>query len=277
MTKEYFFSPTSKLECELDDDFDTFAENKSIRYLVSNVRSTNAEIYAPEINFYFEKSEDEIREKMQNIKRLYDVRSTVFDYGQDIELSTEVGQRALIVSNETQSDLSEELGAYGFTSKFIDPIHVKEVHGCIGKLRVTAEIDGKIGVLEADQIIWFGAPRSIMGRRGIYDPEVLGRNKTVEEVQSNSGIYSFKNSIKYNHSLCQYHHRRQEVCGRCADICPTIGISRNSTDKQLEISDIDCIGCGRCVSVCPAGALDYAQIPRASFTTLCSFYKKRKH
>ena len=208
MTKEYFFSPTSKLECELDDDFDTFAENKSIRYLVSNVRSTNAEIYAPEINFYFEKSEDEIREKMQNIKRLYDVRSTVFDYGQDIELSTEVGQRALIVSNETQSDLSEELGAYGFTSKFIDPIHVKEVHGCIGKLRVTAEIDGKIGVLEADQIIWFGAPRSIMGRRGIYDPEVLGRNKTVEEVQSNSGIYSFKNSIKYNHSLCQYHHRK---------------------------------------------------------------------
>ena len=140
---------------------------------------------------------------------------------------------------------------------------------------MSVKIDGTISVVKADQIIWFGALKSVQQRSGIYDPEVLGIEKTVEKIKANCGTYYFRNFIKYDSSVCQYSQKRQEICGKCADVCPTSAITKDVVLKELLIADIECSGCGRCVSVCPAGALDYAPLPKKPFKIICDFYRNK--
>ena len=41
-------------------------------------------------------------------------------------------------------------------------------------------------------------------------------------------------------------------CGRCADVCPVVGIS---VDESARIDRAACTGCGHCVAECPRGAI----------------------
>ncbi|MDR3629142.1 MAG: 4Fe-4S binding protein [Desulfocapsaceae bacterium] len=272
MVKQYFFSSAPQPDLQLDESFAVSAGDKGARYLVSNVGSVNAEIHAREINFYLARSADGPSKKCARCKDLYAIRATAFDLAQDIDLTAEVGRKILIVSSDRQDDLCAETDADGFTAVCVDPSDVVEVAGSIGRLRIRVKNEGRADVVEADQIIWFHPPQSLSGRGGIYDPEVLGIERTVAAVQANSGTYHFRKYIKYDSSLCQYPHKRQDVCGLCVDVCETRAIAKNSSCRQLEISDINCSGCGRCVSVCPSGALDFAPIPRSAFQALRSFY-----
>lgn len=129
-------------------------------------------------------------------------------------------------------------------------------------------------MLEADQVLWCGGPRELTRRRGIHDPDTLGSGQTVATLLADCGTSSYTNFIKYNASLCQYHHRRTTVCGHCADLCPTGAITRRDTLKELQIADIDCNGCGRCAGICPTGAIDYAPIPKTAFQKIGSSYKE---
>ena len=53
--------------------------------LISNEKSSKAQIYAPEINFYLKNSQDDYLAKAQNTLLLYEARASVFDLGLDLD------------------------------------------------------------------------------------------------------------------------------------------------------------------------------------------------
>lgn len=274
MGKEYLFSYTPQPDGHFDEKFELSKDNNNGKYLISNIKGVDSEIYAPEINVYFQNSTDDIRRKIQNIKKLYDARATAFDCSQHIESSVHVGDNVLIISKEDQKDVVEELRKSGFTSIATHPLNIIEVKGYIGKLQVSLKVEDTIRMIETHQILWFDAPNNVSGITGIYDPVSSSIEKTIKNVRSNHGTYHFKKFIKYNHAICQHHHKRNDICGKCADICPTGALSNTPHSRQIEITAIQCNGCGRCAAICPSGALDFAPFPRASFQNILSFYKE---
>lgn len=274
MGKEYFFSQMAEYTFSLGEAFALADEGDDNSYLVSNSDSVHAEVYAPEINLYIKGSSDSIEKKTENIRRLYEIRATAYDLAQQTDLIAEIGRKVILLSNADQAPLCEELEKNGFTLRVVASESVMEVSGSIGCWKVS--IHGREHeILEADQVLWCGGPNTLTRRRGIHDPDILGVAQTVAALLADSSNSSYTNFIKYNASLCQYHHRRTNVCGYCADLCPTGAISKNSTLKELVIADIDCNGCGGCVGICPTGAIDYALLPRTAFQSISSFYKER--
>jgi ferredoxin len=275
MGKEYFFNQMPKYTFSLGEAFALTDEGDDNSYLVSNSKSVHAEVYAPEINLYIKGSSDSTGKKTENIRRLYEIRSTAYDLAQQTDLIAEIGRKVILLSNADQAPLCEELEKNGFKLHVVAPESVVEVSGSIGCWKVSVTSGREQEVLEADQVLWCGGPNAFTRRRGIHDPDKLGTAQTVAALLADSGNSSYTNFIKYNASLCQYHHRRTSVCGHCADLCPTGAISKYGTLKELAIADIDCNGCGGCVGICPTGAIDYAPIPRTAFQSISSFYKER--
>jgi ferredoxin len=276
MMKEYLYCKEGDLEFPLDESIEVVQSQEGItaQYLVSNVQTQNTFIYAPEINFYLENSEDEISKKIVNVKKLYDIRGAVCDLAQDIDFEQEVGEKLLIVSKKDESPLVNEMNDFGLTSMLIEPYMIKDVNGHIGALHVEIQKGDERLEVECDQIIWFDAPEFAMKQSGCVDPNAIGLEKAIQKVKSSSGVYKYKNFIKYDPKICQYHERREEICGRCADVCPTVSILKEDETKHLVFSHVDCHGCGGCISICPSGALDYSQMPRAAFKEIASFYER---
>ncbi len=272
MVKDYFFDNTGKLDLQLNDNFEITTPATGVKYLVANTASVEAEIYAPEIDFYLEKTSDDNSAKNENISTLYNVRATAYDVAQDTDMTVTVGRKIIIVSNEEQHALQEDLKKHSMLSMALTPADLLALDGHIGNLSVTIAYGTKTDILETDQIIWFDAPAAAMKHSGIYDPLDSSVTAVFEAVTANIGKYHFRNSIKYSSALCLLHDKREDICGKCADICPTNGIRKRPNAKELKISDIDCIGCGKCVQNCPSGAIDYAPVTRASFKSICSHY-----
>ena len=87
----------------------------------------------------------------------------------------------------------------------------------------------------------------------------------LEAVRKNIAHYELQKIYNvYDKTICQYHERREEICSKCEEVCPTVAIVKHGEEKHLEFSQIDCHGCGGCISVCPSGALDYAPSNRES-------------
>jgi ferredoxin len=275
MIKEYLYCNANPLEFPLDESIEIIHSTQGLQgeYLISNTPDVNAQIVAPEINFYIDNSEDDISEKIKNVKKLYDIRATGYDLAQDLDFEQTVGKKLLIVSSQDESDLVNKMNDLGFTTMLLSPEVIKDVYGHIGDLKVVMERDGEELEVQTDQIIWFYAPEFTMKQSGTFDPNVLGLEKTIEKVKANDGTYKYKNFIKYDSSICQYHERRVEICGKCAEVCPTVAILKIDERKHLEFSHVDCHGCGGCISVCPSGALDYSQMPRVAFKEITSFYE----
>ena len=274
MEKEYLFYDQVSLEYPLDDSIKVTTELDDGEYVVSNVASKNTQIYAPEINFYIKNTKDDISQKIVNIKKLYDIRASTYDLAQDLDFEEPVGDKVVIVSTKNEDVLLEELQNLEFTSIVLNPINVVDVNGHIGKLTLTIKKEDELIDLETDQIIWEDAPEFAMKQSGTCDPNLTGLEKAVQTVKLNKGTYKYKNFIKYDSSICQYHERNTEICGKCAEVCPTIAILKIDETKHLDFSHIDCHGCGGCISVCPSGALDYSQMPRIAFKEVTEFYRE---
>jgi len=276
MQKEYlFFSPTS-LDFPLDDSIAVLNSLDESNFLISNVQTNNAELYAPEINFYIKNTKDAISEQIKNIKKLYDARANAFDLAQDIDFEKEVGKKLLIVSNgDNVEELKNQMSEDGFTCISLPSSMILNIDGTIGDLKVKIKKEEEILELDTDQIIWYDAPLFSTKQNGTFDPNILGLEETIAKVKENDGVYKYKNFVKYDNTICQYHERREETCGKCAEVCPTIAILKIDEEKHLEFSNVDCHGCGGCVSVCPSGALDYTQMPRLAFHEISSFYKEK--
>lgn len=277
MEKEYLFYDRTTLEFPLDESIEvvTSFENVADGYLISNVETDKSYTYAPEINFYIKNSQDELSDKIKNVKTLYDVRASNYDLAQDLDFEVPVGDKLLIVSDSEEEALVNQMKEFGLTSMLLTPSMIQDVYGHIGNLKVIIEKDGEDLEVETDQIIWFDAPEFALRQSGTVDPNVLGLEKAIKKIQSSSGVYKYKNFIKYDPKICQYHERREEICGRCVDVCPTVAILKIDEQKHLEFSHVDCHGCGGCISICPSGALDYSQMPRVSFAELTKFYEDK--
>jgi ferredoxin len=275
MGKEYFFSQIPNCTFALGEAFAEADEGGGSSYLVSNSESVPAEVYAPEINFYIQGSLDSVEKKTENIRRLYKIRAIAYDLAQQTDLIAEIGRKVILLSAADQDPLCEELEKHGYALRIVAPESVVDVSGSIGCWKISVTSGREHEVLEADQVLWRGGPSSLTRRRGIHDPDSLGTAQTVATLLADSGNFSYTNFIKYNASLCHYHHRRSSVCGDCAVLCPTGAITKRGTPKELAIADIDCNGCGGCVGICPTGAIDYAPIPRSAWQNMSSFYKER--
>ena len=184
---------------------------------------------------------------------------------QDLDFACEVGDKLLIVSDRDESELEEKMSKEGFTCISLNPLNIVDINGHIGKLQVTIKKEEELLSLDCDQIYWENAPKFASKQSGVYD-DIL-------TILKNKGEYRYKNYIKYDSSICQYHERNEEICGKCAEVCPTVAILKEDKEKHLIFSHIDCHGCGGCISVCPSGALDYAQMPRVAFWEVSKFFK----
>lgn len=274
MKKEYVFYNQVGLDFPLEETIEVVTSTEQTGYLVSNSKEIDAVIYAPEINFYLKQSLDSIAQKIANVTKLYATRSIGFDFAQDIDYEQAVGKKLLLVTDDTQYEvLKDELSAEGFTVLVLSPTMILDVDGYIGALHVSLKKEDAIFDLEADQIIWWEAPLFATKQSGVYDPSAITLEGALKKVKANEGIYYYKNYINYDPAICQYHERREEICGKCAEICPTVAILKEDETKHLVFSHIDCHGCGGCISVCPSGALDYTQMPRTAFAHLSGYFK----
>jgi ferredoxin len=274
MQKEYVFYDTVGIDFPLSDAIEQVKSPCSGDFLVSNDPAAEAIIYAPEINFYLQHSRDSLAQKISNVTKFYEIRALGFDFAQDMDYAQEVGDKVLILTDDANHEaLKAELTSEAFTVILLSPSMILDVNGHIGALHVTLKKEGELLDLECDQIIWWEAPLFAMKQSGVYDPSLIGLDGALKKLRDNKGEYRYKNYINYDSSICQYHERREEICGKCAEVCPTVAILKEDETKHLEFSHIDCHGCGGCISVCPSGALDYTQMPRIAFAHVSEYFK----
>lgn len=243
--------------------------------LISNEKSTKAQIYAPEINFYLKNSKDSYLDKATNTLLLYEIRASIYDLGLDLEYEKQVGVNIIIASKEDKSPLCEFLTQNHFKVLLITK--ALNVYGSVGKLNVVTQNQGEELEIECDLFLYDEFDESFTRQSGCYDlKEFKDKQALLDFLQSKSPIYRYKNFINYDSSICQYAFRRELCCAKCVEICPTRAIVRLDEKMELDFSMVDCVGCGDCVSICPSGSLEFTPLPKASFSKLLSFYKGKK-
>jgi len=273
--REYLFFSKEPLDFPLDESIEVVTDLSRAtgqHYLIANTPSAPAEVYAPEINLYHDRTNDPISEKIPRIKRLYDIRSTIVDGAQHFDYTQPVGDRLVIVASDDRRDLARTLQTEGFTAIWLDTDLVTDLTGHIGALTVTVRGTEGSETLSTDQLLWYDAPEFALRYSGVYDPAALGEATALETVRANRGQYHYKNFLAYDDAICQYHERLTDVCGKCEEVCPTTAILKIDDERHLQFDPINCHGCGGCVSVCPSGALEYTQMPMDTFEEVSDFF-----
>ena len=269
--------PDSISLCERDE-LEKWGENSKQGEkfaLISNEKSPNTQIYAPEINFYLKNSQDECLDKAKNTLLFYEVRASLYDLGLDLEYDKQVGANVIIASAQDKGALCKFLGQNGF--KALQVSEVLGVYGAVGELGVITQEKGAELEIECDFFFYDEFKTSFDKQSGCYDLRKFSDERALLEfLQVKSPIYRYKNYINYDSSICQYDKRREECCGKCAELCPSVAILKDDEKRQLVFSQVDCVGCGDCVSVCPSGSLEFTPLPSASFWALLDFYKGKK-
>ena len=126
------------------------------------------------------------------------------------------------------------------------------------------------------QGILFVSDENLSRYRGIYSVADFDNADILEETLEKSlGKYEYGDIISYDPTLCQYHHRREKHCTKCANVCPTFGVGANDSLMELVFSSIDCIACGACVGVCPTNCLDYEFLPKEGLDEIIELYENK--
>lgn len=277
MSREYLLSLPCDLQVELGEVNTAMPTTQSGQfYLVANAPSANAEVYAPEINFYLRSSQDASQVKMESVEKIFDVRASIFEYAQDFSSDIAVDNKVAIISQTAQPKLKEKLHALGLAPILLETAQVLSVQGRIGSLRIKLRTaDQHDGLVETDQIIWFGAPLELARKKGIYDPEQDGVEDVITALCDNYGTLPVRTTKKYDESICLYHGKRHDICGLCADICPSSAITRARDGRFLLFSEVDCTQCGQCIGVCPSGALESTLLSIRSLERAVSLYRNK--
>jgi len=251
-------------------------DTKDKDFLISNTKEVQAELNADEIDFYIKNSQDSISSKIENVLKLYEIAANKYDFAQDISYSQEVSKQLLLITNS-----KEEYEAFtacikpdDFELFFVKEDIVKQISGHIGNLSVIVDDEGKDVTLNVSQIVWFDAKQMGLNQSGTFDPNLSSIEEVVETLKENINEYSYKKFTTYDKEICQYDGRREEICSKCEEVCPTVAITKDDETKTLGFSQIDCHGCGGCVSVCPSGAIDYAPSNKESLFEMSKFFEE---
>lgn len=242
--------------------------------IVSNTKNYYAQIIANEIDFYIKNTKDSIPSQMKNIEKLYEANAIRFDLAQDMSYKQEVDNRVLLVCKDEEkltflkATIPNEFDLFHVSAEVI-----KSISGHIGNLSVIVEDYEDEIELNISQIVWYDACEIAFEQSGSFDPQESSIDEVIATLRTNISNYEYKKFTTYDKNICQYHERREEVCGKCAEVCPTVAIVKEDELKHLEFSQIDCHGCGGCVSVCPSGAIDYAPSNRESLFEMSRLYK----
>ena len=275
--EEFIYYDQNKLEFPLSesiivsDNLEALAQKK---FIVSNKKEVDSEIYAPEIDFYIKNSQDPLPKQISNVEKLYELRAIQFDNAQDVTYTADISNRLLVVGEEEQCQpLFEKMGADEFDLYRIDPEIIQSVSGSIGNLSVDVKEQDKETTLHIEQLIWFDADERAFTQSGGFDPTLSSIDEVLSEVRANIESFEYRKFTVYDNTICQYHERREEICGKCEEVCPTTAIVKIDEAKHLEFSQIDCHGCGGCISVCPSGAIDYAPSNRDTLFEMSRLFK----
>lgn len=274
--QEFVYYNPEGLEFPIDEAIfvtPNIEETKNKNFLISNSLEVEAEASADEIDFYIRNSTDPISTKIQNVLKLYEIAAIRFDNAQDMVYSQKVEKKVLLVAND--EDAKEFIAS--METKEFDLFHVKEeiiksISGHIGNLSVIVEDEDKDVTLKVDQIVWFDVKPMGLTQSGTFDPKESSITEVIETLRKNIESYEYQKFTTYDSNICQYHERREEVCGRCEEVCPTTAIIKVDDKKHLEFSQIDCHGCGGCISICPSGAIDYAMMNRNSIFEISTLF-----
>jgi ferredoxin len=273
MGKEYLFHHELSHSVCLGEQFDLFIKEGSGRYLISNTREANAEIYAPEMNWYFERSTDELSVKSDKLNKLYEARRITFEGAQDVESSVRVGKKILAIADTDQEQLVAQLNLQDFTLEVQKSADILGFAGSLGNFVAQFKTEQGAVNIEADQVIWFQPPANIAKLVGVHDPLQRGLENICQDVLACDGIFTYRNTVRYIRSSCLQSNKNGKVCNRCVEICPAHALAYSAEEKHIILSSIQCVGCGLCAGVCPTGALEYGPFPRSSFAKATVFYK----
>lgn len=244
-------------------------------FLVANSRELKAQVYAPEINFYLKNSLDSALEKAKSISALYEARIIAFDESKQSEHEKVVSNKILIISNDDISTLKELLTKNGFKVASLKNDEIKALYGEVGSLVALTEQNGDEYELECDFALIKNASAQMLYQSGCVEISELNNDEILSILCQNYPKFHYKIRLLYDESICQYHHRREQICSACANVCPSVAILKNDEKKELVFNQIDCIGCALCVGVCPSGSLSLASMPSSAFSSIARLYKDK--
>lgn len=271
--KEFGFYNPSKSPVLLNEQIEVVNDTCNSSFVVSNSKNLNSQIVANEINFYLKNSSDSDLDKAKNTLLLYEARAKAFDVAKDIDYEKKVGKNVIVVSNAGREGLVDLLKQNDYKVIELTHFEVKFIYGAVGELTAIVLREDDEFEIDCDFFLAENARDYMLKQSGCI--EIAGKkdDEILELLNASSPNYAYKSYVHYDQSICQYHERRQEICGRCADICPTVAILKEDEKKHLVFSHIDCTNCGECVAVCPSGALDYSLITRTAFAQIARMYK----
>lgn len=272
--KEFVYYDHLGLNIPLEDDIVQVDTTDNEVCLICNSEEIEAECYAPEIDFYLQNSQDSILQKAKNTSLLYEARAMSFDMAKALDYEQEVG-RKIIAIGENLDNIIQKLKDDGLAILRLEASQILSIQGHLGSLHVSLLQNNETVEVDTDQIIWENAPEFALVQSGVINVLEENHDEVIAKVKEKLGNYQYKNYIFYDSSICQYHERREEICAKCAEVCPTVAITKQDKEKHLKFSHIDCLGCGGCISVCPSGALDYSQMPVSAFYEIAKLYKDK--
>lgn len=273
--KEFGFYNDFNDTIMLNEQIDVVSNEQDGEYLISNSPKLKSKVVASEINFYLRNSKDSMLNKAKNTLALYEVHANTFDLAKDTDHNKLVGRNIVLVSNTGRETLAAKLREAEFKVIELTHFEVKFVYGAVGELGVIILQANDEFEIDADFLLVENARDYMLKQSGCFEIANLSDETVLNLINQKSPNYEYKTHIHYDSTICQYHERRHEVCGKCAEVCPTVAILKDDEKKHLVFSHIDCLGCGGCISVCPSGALDYSHMPRISLNEAAKYYKDK--
>lgn len=276
--QEFIYYNASGLDFPISEQIlviSNIEDTKDKNFLISNSKEIDCELTAQEVDFYIKNSQDTLSNKIKNVSKLYEIAASKYDFAQDISYSQEVSNEVLLITNNQEDyDLFiSKVKSDDFELFSINEDILKSVSGHIGNLQVIVNDESEDVTLNVSQIVWFDAKQMGLDQSGTFDPNLTNIDDVIKTLKENINSYSYKKFTTYDQNICQYHGRREVICSKCEEVCPTVAITKDDKTKTLIFSQIDCHGCGGCVSVCPSGAMDYAPTNKESLFEMSKFFK----
>jgi len=245
------------------------------KYIVSNSKLVEAEIYAPEINLYLDNTQDKDPDTIvHNLYRLFQARNLLHLYSTDLPIIEKIGNKVVLVGNEVLKDKVKDIDKDDVLDilAVIEKEQIESIGGKIGELTIKLKDNRTI---VSDQILFQNRPDEFE-IIGVWDVDEAHIQDVISETIDNVIYgYEYVKVLKYSPDICQRKGRITDICGYCADTCPVNAITKVDEGNELKFIDINCTRCGGCVSVCPSGALDYRVPDRSVVHMMSKLFKQR--